>query len=196
MKINTDIVKELREKTGAGVIDIKEALEKSGGDMNRAVDFLRKKGEKIVQKKQARQTHQGLVVSYMHTNNRVAALVAIACETDFVARNEEFKNLAKDIAMQVVAFSPTYLEPSEVPPEILEKEKEIMREQLKAEGKPEKIREKIMAGKINKFYEEVCLLKQPFIKDDKKTIDALIKEKIAILGENIKIRRFVRLSLD
>ncbi|MFH1366423.1 MAG: translation elongation factor Ts [Patescibacteria group bacterium] len=195
MKIKPYLIKELRERTGAGVVSIKEALEESAGDEKKAIEILRKKGEKIVLKKQERETRQGLVVSYVHANNKVASLVALACETDFVARNKEFTDLAHDLALQVVATSPLYLEPSEVPPEIVEKEKEIMAAQLKKEGKPEKIWDNIITGKLNKFYEEVCLLKQPFIKDDKKTIETLLKEKIALLGENIKIKKFVSLNL-
>ena len=195
MKITTDLIKELREKTGAGVVDIKKALEESQGRQEKAVEILRKKGEKIALKKEGRQTNQGLVMAYVHTNQRVAALVALTCETDFVARNEEFKNLAHEIALQVVAMSPQYLSPEEVPVEILNQEKEIMRAQLKGEGKPEKIWDKIIQGKLDKYYEEVCLLKQPYIKDDKKTIEGLIKEKIILLGENIRVKSIARLSL-
>lgn len=195
MKIKTDLIKQLREKTGAGVVNVKEALEESAGDEKKAIEILRKKGEKIALKKQERKTGQGLVVSYVHSNNTVAALVALTCETDFVARNKEFKDLAHDLALQVAAMSPSYLEPSEIPEEVIKKEKEIMLAQLKKEGKPEKIWDNIVAGKLNKFYQEVCLLKQPFIKDDKKTIETLVKEKIAVLGENIKVKKFVSLSL-
>lgn len=195
MKITTDLIKELREKTGAGVVDIKKALEESEGVKEQAIEILRKKGEKIALKKEGRPTDQGLVVSYVHGNHRVAALVALTCETDFVARNQEFKNLAHEIALQVAAMSPLYLSPEEVPAEILDKEKEIMREQLKREGRPEKIWDKIIQGKLDKYYEEVCLLKQPYIKEEKKTIEKLIKEKIILLGENIRVKSFVRLSL-
>jgi elongation factor Ts len=195
MKITTDLIKELREKTGAGVVEIKKALEESGGVREKAVEILRKKGEKFALKKEGRETNQGLVVSYVHSNHRVAALVALTCETDFVARNEEFKNLAHEIALQVAAMSPQYLTPSEVPVEILEKEKEIARVQLKREGKPEKIWDKIIQGKLDKYYQEVCLLKQTYIKDDKKTMEGLIKEKVILLGENIRVKSFARLSL-
>jgi elongation factor Ts len=195
MKVSSDLIKQLREKTGAGVVSVKEALEESKGDEKKAIEILRKKGEKIVLKKQERKTGQGLVVSYVHANNEVAALVALACETDFVARNKEFRDFAHDLALQVVAMSPSYLEPSEIPEEVIKKEKEIMLAQLKKEGKPEKMWDNIVAGKLNKFYQEVCLLKQPFIKDDKKTIETLLKEMIALLGENIKIKKFVSLNL-
>lgn len=195
MKIDPKIIKEIREKTGAGVMEIKKALVKSSGDEKEVIDILRKSGQKIAAKKQGRGTNQGLIGSYIHSNASVAALVLLTCETDFVSRNQEFKDLAHDLAMQVAATNPLYLKPEDIPNEVLEKEKEIARESLKKEGKPKEIIEKIILGKLNKFYEEVCLMKQPFIKDDKKTVEQLVTEKIAKLGENIKIKKFVYFSL-
>lgn len=195
MNISADLIKKLREKTGGGIVDVKKALEESKGNEEKAIEILRKKGEKIAVKKKDRQMREGIIASYVHTNHKAASLVEITCETDFVAKNEEFKKLGKDIAMQVVAMEPEYLSPEEVPAEVLEKEKEIMREHLKKEGKPEKIWAKIIEGKLNKYYQEICLLKQPFIKDDKKTIEKLITEKIAKLGENIKVVRFIKFCL-
>jgi len=195
MIIDPKIIKEMREKTGAGVMEIKRALSESSGNEKEAIDILRKSGQKIAAKKQDRQTAQGLIGSYIHSNGRVAALVEVGCETDFVARNKEFRELAHDLAMQVAATNPSYLKPEDVPEKVLEKEKEIGRECLKKEGKPKEIIERIIQGKMNKFYEEVCLLKQPFIKDEKKTVEQLVAEKIAKLGENIQIKRFVYFSI-
>lgn len=195
MNISADLIKKLREKTGGGIVEVKKALEESGGNEEQAIEILRKKGEKIALKKQAREMREGIIACYSHSNYKAAALVEITCETDFVAKNEEFRQMGKEIAMQVVAMEPQYLSPEEVPAEVLEKEKEIILEQLKKEGKPEKMRDKITEGKLKKFYEETCLLKQPFIKDDKKTIEKMVMEKIAKLGENVKITRFIKFSL-
>jgi len=195
MKITSELVKKLREKTGAGIVDVKEALEESKGDEEKAIEILRKKGEAIAQKKQDREISQGMIACYVHSDNKAAALVQLNCETDFVARNDEFKQLGRDLAMQVVAMNPQYLSPEEIPQEVIEKEREIILEQLKDEKKPKEVLEKIVEGKLNKFFEEVCLLKQKFIKDDKKKIEDLLTEKIAKIGENIKISRFVRFSL-
>lgn len=193
--ISSEIIKQLREQTGAAVLNCKKALEQTEGDVNKAIEILRKEGQKIVDKKSSRATREGLIGSYVHGNGKTAALVEINCETDFVARNEEFKNLVHNLAMQIVAASPKYLSPEDIPAEILEKEKEIYREQLLKEGKPEKMLDKIMEGKLQKYYQETCLLKQLFIKDDKLTIENLVKQAITKLGENIQVKRFVRFSL-
>jgi len=195
MKIDHKLIKELRDKTGAGIVDVKKALEETKGDAEKAVEVLRKKGEEIAAKKQVREISQGMIASYVHNDNKSAALVELNCETDFVAKNEEFKELGKNIAMQVVAMDPQYVTPEEVPEDVLEKEKDIIKEQLEKEKKPAEIIDKIIKGKINKFYEQVCLLKQDYIKDDKKKIEDLITEKVAKLGENIKVSRFVKFSL-
>jgi elongation factor Ts len=195
MKIDPRKIKEIREKTGAGVMEIKKALSESAGDEKEAIDILRKSGQKIAAKKQNRGTNQGLIGTYVHSNGKVAALVEVTCETDFVAMNSEFKELAHDLAMQVAAANPLYLKPEDVPEDVLEKEKEIARESLKKEGKPKEIIEKIIQGKLDKFYSEVCLLKQLFIKDDKNTVEQLVTEKIAKLGENIQVKRFVYFSI-
>jgi len=190
-----DLIKKLRESTGAGVVDVKEALAEAGNDESKALDILRKKGQKIASKRQERATQQGVIESYVHANGRVAALVAVACETDFVARNADFKQFAHEIALQIAATAPQYVSPADIPAEIVEKEKEIYREQLKNEGKPAQIVEKILDGKLQKFYSEVCLLKQPYIKDDSKTIEQLLTELIGKIGENIKIEKFVYFTL-
>ena len=190
-----DLIKKLRESTGAGVVDVKEALAEAGNDESKALDILRKKGQKIASKRQERATQQGVIESYVDANGRVAALVAVACETDFVARNADFKQFAHEIALQIAATAPQYVSPADIPAEIVEKEKEIYREQLKNEGKPAQIVEKILDGKLQKFYSEVCLLKQPYIKDDSKTIEQLLTELIGKIGENIKIEKFVYFTL-
>ncbi|MDZ7798509.1 MAG: translation elongation factor Ts [Patescibacteria group bacterium] len=195
MKIDNKLIKELREKTGAGIVDVKKALEETKGDAKKAIEALRKKGEEIAAKKQTREISQGMIACYVHNDNKSASLVELNCETDFVAKNKEFKELGKNLAMQVVAMDPQYLSPENVPDEVLDKEKEIIKEQLEKENKPAEIIDKIVKGKINKFYEEVCLLKQSYIKEDKKKIEDLITEKIAKLGENIKVSRFVKYSL-
>jgi len=187
--------KKLRELTGAGINDVKAALEEAGNDEAKAVEILRKKGEKIAAKRSTRETGEGLVDCYMHSNGKLGVLVSVACETDFVALNEEFKNFVHEIALQVAATEPRYLSPENVPAEEVEKEKEIYREQLKNEGKPAEMIEKILAGKLQKFYSEICLLKQPYVKDDKITIEKLLQEVIAKTGENIQIKEFIRISL-
>jgi len=176
-------------------MDVKEALAEFNGDVDKALESLRKKGQKIAATKQDRQTKEGLIGYYVHANGKIAALVAVACETDFVARTDDFKNLVHDLAMQVAATNPLYLSPNEVPAGVINKEKEIYSEQLKKEGKPEKVLDKIVDGKLAKYYQEVCLLKQLFIKDDKRSIEQLLQEVIAKLGENIQIKEFKRLNL-
>ncbi|MCL7453166.1 MAG: translation elongation factor Ts [Anaerolineae bacterium] len=189
------MVKELREATGAGVLDCKEALKESGGDIEQAVSYLREKGMAAAAKRSEREADEGLIGSYIHAGNRVAGLVEVNCETDFVARTEEFQQLAHDLAMQVVAAKPTYLKREDVPSQVLEEEKAIYRAQMADSGKPENIVERIVEGKLQKFYEENCLMEQPFIKDPSVTVGELVKQKNALLGENIVVRRFARLEV-
>lgn len=193
--ISPEIIKQLREQTGAAIIDCKKVLDQTQGDIKKAIEVLRKQGQKVVEKKSGRAMKEGLIGSYVHSNNKVAALVEVNCETDFVARNEEFKTLVHDLAMQAVAASPKYLTPEEIPAEEIAKEKEIYKEQLLKEGKPENMFDKIINGKLQKYYQEVCLLNQPFVKDDKIIIGDLIKQTITRLGENIKVSRFVIFTL-
>ncbi len=177
-------------------MDCKSALEEAGGDYDKAIDVLRKKGEVKAAKKVAeRQAKEGLVYTYVHSNNKIGTMFELFCETDFVAKNEDFKNLAHEIALQIVAMAPEYLKPEDVPEEVIEKEKAVYKEQLKDEGKPEEIMDKIIQGKIEKFYEEICLLNQTSIKDDKQTISDMIKQMIAKTGEKIEIGRFVRYEI-
>jgi len=195
MNITSKQVGDLREKTGAGMMDCKKALVETQGDMEKAIDYLRKKGIASASKKSGRATKEGLVQSYIHAGGKVGVLIEVNCETDFVARNEKFQELVKDLAMQVAAASPQWVASEQVPAEILAKEKEIAIEQMKATGKPATVLEKIAEGKMNKFFEENCLLNQAFVKDPNKTIDQVIKESISTIGENISIRRFSRFVL-
>ena len=194
-EITTQMIKELREKTGAGIVDCKKALQEANGDMEKAVEILRKKGAAKAAKKADRATAEGIVVSYIHAGGKVGTLVELNCETDFVARTENFKILGHEIAMQVAAMAPEYLSKEDVPAEVIEKEKEILKQQALSEGKPEHIVEKIVEGRLNKFYSEKCLLEQPWIKDDSKTIADLVREYITKLGENIKVKRFCRFEI-
>ncbi len=193
--ITTEMIKELRERTGAGILECKKALEEAGGDMEKAAEILRKKGIAKADKKAGRAAGDGVIGNYIHHDNKLGVLVEVNCETDFVARTDDFQNLVKEIAMQIAAMSPRYVSKDEVPSEDLEKEKEIYKQAAIAEGKPENIAERIAEGKLNKFYEEYCLLEQPYVKDPKKKINDLIKEHIAKLGENIVVRRFVRMRI-
>jgi len=195
MAITASMVKDLREKTGAGMMDCKKALVATDGDFEKAVDFLREKGLAAAAKKASRIAAEGLVYSYIHGNGRIGVLVEINCETDFVAQTDNFKNLCKDIAMQIAAANPTYLKREDVPADVLEHEKEVLRQQALNEGKPEKIVEKMIVGRLEKFYKENCLLDQEFIKDGDKTITQVINENIAKIGEKIDIRRFTRYAL-
>ena len=190
-----EIIKKLRMQTGAGVMDVKEALDEAGGDETKALELLRKKGLKVAAKKQDRSAEEGRIDVYIHSNGKIGAMVALACETDFVARNEEFQDLAKSIAMHIAATDPSFLSPEDIPEEVKDKEKEIYAEQMKGENKPPEVLEKIIEGKLKKFYEQVCLLNQKFIKDDDKTIQDLITEATAKLGEKIEVKRFVRFQL-
>lgn len=192
---NLEQIKQLREQTGAGINDCKKCLEESVNNFNKAIELLRKKGMEFAYKKSSREIREGAIGCYVHSNGKIAALVKVKCETDFVARNNEFQELIKDLAMQTAAMNPLYRSPEDVPDEVKNKEKEIETEKLKKEGKPENIIPKILEGKLQKFYSQVCLLKQPFVRDDKKSVDDLIKEKIQKLGENIEIGEFVRFEL-
>ncbi len=194
-EISASIVKELREKTGAGMMECKKALEATGGDMEKAIVFLREKGMATAQKKAARTAKEGLIASYIHAGGKIGVIVELNCETDFVARNEDFQNLAKDIAMQVAAVKPLYVTREQVPAYVLQKEREIYLTQAKTSGKPEKVWDKIVEGKLEKFYEEVCLYDQPFIKDPNLKIKDLIVQAVSKIGENIQIRRFSRFQV-
>ncbi len=195
MEITTSMIKDLREATAAGVLDCKKALEASGGDFEQAKVYLREKGLAAVAKKADRAAEEGLIEAYIHTGGRVGALIELNCETDFVARTEAFEELAHDLALQVVATRPLYLAPEDIPPDVLEEEKNVYRVQAKEMDKPERIIERIVEGKLQKYYQEVCLMKQPFIKDDDLTVQDVLTEIIAKLGENIVVRRFVRFEL-
>lgn len=195
MTVSMEDIKQLRAMTGAGVLECRKALEEAGGDMNKAVEILREKGVAKAAKKASREAHEGIIGHYVHTGSRVAAMVELNCETDFVARTPEFQQLAHDLAMQVVAASPQYIRPEDIPAEVLEREKNIYRAQLADSGKPAEVIEKIVEGKLQKFYEEACLLNQPFIKDGNITVGELITQTIAKMGENIIVRRFVRFSV-
>ncbi len=195
MAVDAKLVKTLREMTGAGVLECKKALEETGGNLEEAVELLRKRGIAKAAKKAGRETKEGIIHAYIHAGGRVGVLLELNCETDFVARNEVFKELANELALQIAAMKPQYVSRDTVPKEVLEKEGEIAREAALAEGKPEHIAEKIAEGKVEKFLKEVCLLEQPYIKDDKKTVEDLIKEYIAKLGENIQVRRFTRYEI-
>ncbi len=190
--ISASVVKELRDRTGAGMMDCKRALVDTDGDMDKAIELLREKGLAAAAKKAGRIAAEGLVESYIHGGGRIGVLVEVNIETDFAAKNEEFKAFVKDIAMQVAASSPEYINRDEVPQSQIEKEKEILKAQALSEGKPEKIVDKIVEGRIEKYLKEKCLLEQPFIRDPDKTVEQLLKEKVALIGENIVIRRFAR----
>ena len=193
--IPAKLVKELRERTGAGMMDCKKALAEAGGDIDKAVNLLREKGLAAAAKKAGRVAAEGVVSSYIHGDGRIGVLVEVNCETDFVAKTDEFKELVKDIAMQIAAAKPEYVRREDVPESVIEKEKEILKAQALNEGKPERIVEKMVQGRIEKHYKEICLLDQPFIKNSDITVQQLVNEKIAKIGENIVVRRFVRFEL-
>lgn len=193
--ITTEMIKELRQATGAGILDCKQALESNDGDYDRAVSYLRDKGKAAAAKRASREAKEGLVGCYVHAGAKVGAMVEVNCETDFVARTDEFEELAHDLAMQVVAAKPLYLSTEDVPAEVVETEKGHFRAQMEDSGKPAHIIEQIVAGKLEKFYEEVCLLEQPFIKDTSLSIQDLVQQKNALLGENVVVRRFVRFEV-
>lgn len=190
--ITAEMVKQLRERTGSGMMDCKKALTESNGDVDKAIEILREKGLASAAKKAGRIAAEGLVESYIHGGGRIGVLVEVNIETDFAANNEDFKAFVKDVAMQIAAAKPEYITREEVPAERLEKEKEILKAQARNEGKPEKIIDKMVEGRVEKFYKEICLLDQPFIKDPDKSVKQLLTERIAAIGENITIRRFAR----
>jgi elongation factor Ts len=195
MAIDAKAVKVLREKTGLGVMDCKEALTESAGDIEIAIEILRKKGLKVAEQRAGRDTKQGIIEAYIHTGGKIGVLVELNCETDFVARTDDFKALAKDICMQVAAADPKWIDPSEVSSAVLEKEKAIYSDQAAQEGKPANIVPKIVEGKINRYYEQVCLMEQGFIKDPDRKVKDIITEAVGKIGESIKIGRFIRIVL-
>lgn len=195
MQITPVMIKDLRDKTGAGIMDCKEALTASNGAMDEAIDFLRKKGLQAAAKRAARSTQEGMVGSYIHGGGRLGVLVEVNCETDFVARTDDFQVLVHDLAMQVAASHPLYLDREDVPAEVITKEQEIYEEQAKASGRPPQAVPKIVEGRLEKYFQDVCLLDQPFVKDPGMTVQDLIKANIAKMGENITVRRFVRFQL-
>ena len=196
MAVDAKLVYELRSRTGAGIVDCKNALEEAGGDTDKAIEVLKKKGSIKAAKKSAERTAtEGIIVSYVHHNGKLAAILELSCETDFVARNEEFKQLAQDLALQVAAMDPIYVSPEAIPVEEVEKRKQEFLAELAEDKKPEEIKLKIIEGKLNKWYSEVCLTKQSFIKDEDKTIEQLLNEKIAKIGEKIAPTRFQRMVM-
>jgi elongation factor Ts len=194
-EISAQMVKELREATNAGVLDCKKALSETDGNFEQAVDILRKKGLASAAKKSSRDTHEGIIGSYIHAGAKMASLVQLNCETDFVARTERFQALARDLAMHVVAARPVYVSREEVPAEAVEREKGIYREQMANSGKPEQVVDKIVEGKLDKWLSEICLLEQPYVKDPNVTIQSLLVDSVAALGENIRIGGFSRLAI-
>jgi elongation factor Ts len=195
MEVSAAAVKNLREKTGAGMMDCKKALAESGGDLDKAVDYLRQKGLAAASKKASRTASDGAIGAYVHPGGKIGVLVELNCETDFVARTPEFQNLLKDIAMQIAAANPRYIRSDEVPTGDLEKEREIYRRQALESGKPDKVVDKIVDGKIDRFYSEVCLLEQSFIKNPDRKVSEILTEAVARLGENIQVKRFSRYQL-
>lgn len=195
MQISAEMVKKLRDMTGAGVMECKTALNEAQGDFEKAVEILRKRGAAVAQKKAGRVTKEGVVTSYIHFNDKIGVLLELGCETDFVARMPEFKELAYNLAKHVAAMNPIYITREDVPAEVLEKEKEIYLAQLKDSNKPQAVLEKIVQGKLEKFYEEVCLYDQKYIFDDTKTVKQVVDELIGKIRENIRVTRFVRMQV-
>ncbi len=195
MQISKDLIRKLRNKTGAGVMDCKQALLEAGEDIQKAQDILREKGSVIAIKRSARETQEGLVSSYVHSGSKLGVLLEVNCETDFVAKTNEFSQLAKELAMQIAAMDPLWIKPEDVPKEVIEKEKEIYKKQAQESGKPEKVIEKIAQGRLEKYFTQVCLLEQPYIKDPKLKVKDLITKSVTKLGENIKVGRFTRFKV-
>jgi elongation factor Ts len=195
MDIPTEKVKELRQRTGIGVMECKEALQESGGDIEKAILILRKKGYARAKEKMSRETAEGIIGSYIHLNGRIGVLIEVNCESDFVARNQEFQELVKNLTLHIAASKPRYISSEDIPAQVLEEEKDIIREQFKDSKKPPEVVEKIIQGKLSKFYQEVCLMDQPYVKDDKVSIRELVASHIAKFGENIRIKRFARFEL-
>lgn len=194
-KIDIKLIQEVRERTGAGMLNVRKALEEANGDVEKSIEILRAKGAASAEKRAGRNTAEGIVQAYIHPGDQIGVLIELNCETDFVARTDEMKNLARDLCMHIAAFKPMYLKPEEVDIKFLEHEKSIFRSQLADSGKPEKIIEQIVEGKVNKLYTEVCLLKQPYIKNDQLSVEDILKEVIARTGENIVIKRFARFEV-
>ena len=194
MAITAEAVKELREKTGAGMMDCKRALDETGGDMDKAVALLRERGLAAAAKRSGREAREGLISSYIHTGGRVGVLIEVNCETDFVARTDEFQKLVRDLAMQVAGLAPLYVDVDSIPAEVLSAKRAALLADQSTLGKPEAIREKIVEGQLNKWYKEVCLLEQPF-RDEDRSVRDLVTQKISTIGENIRVRRFVRFAL-
>jgi elongation factor Ts len=195
VQISAAMVKELREATGSGIMDCKRVLADAEGDMDKAIDLLRKKGLAKAAKRAGRSTSEGVIYSYIHTGAKLGVLVEVNCESDFVAKTDDFQMFAKNIAMHIAAANPIGLNPEDVDPSVIEKEREIFRAQMLEEGKPENIIDKIVEGKVEKFYKEVCLMSQQYVKDPQQTINDLLKETIGKIGENIQIKRFVRFQI-
>jgi elongation factor Ts len=195
MEITTEKVKELRQRTGIGVMECKEALQESEGDIEKAILVLRKKGYARAKDKMSRETAEGIIGSYIHLNGRIGVLIEVNCESDFVARNQEFQELVKNLTLHIAASKPRYISSEDVPAQVLEQEKDIIREQFKDSKKPPEVVEKIIQGKLSKFYQEVCLMDQPYVKDDKISVRELVASHIAKFGENIRIKRFARFEL-
>ncbi len=190
-----EAVKKLREKTGAGIVEVKKALEEAGGDEEGAIALLKKRGEAKALKRTDREAHEGIVTTYVHSNARVGVMLTLLCETDFVARNDDFKELGRDLAMHIAAMAPLYVTPEEVPLDVVAKERAIWEEQVKAEGKPAEIAERILAGKEKKFREDLALVSQAFVKDPSKTVGELITESIHKIGEKIQVGKFIRYEI-
>ena len=195
MEISAKMVKDLREKTGAGMMDCKKALQETDGDEKKAVNWLREKGISKAQKRSGQSAAEGLIGTYVHTNGKIGVIVEVNCETDFVAKNDKFQEFVKNLAMQIAAANPICVRPEELPQEALDQEKEVYRKQAQAEGKPEHVVEQIVEGRVKKYYKEVCLMEQPYIKDDSLTVSDLLNELIAVLGEKIVINRFQRMEV-
>lgn len=192
MEIPTAQVKQLRELTGAGILDCRTALEETGGDVDKAVQYLREKGLAAAEKRSGRETREGFIDLYSHGNGRVGVMVEVNCETDFVARTEEFRRFVHEVALQVAAACPLYLDVSQIPSEVVEVQRTEARNQARREGKPEKVWDRIVEGRLDKFYQEMCLLRQPYIRDDQMTVADVLRQMIASTGENVVIRRFQR----
>jgi len=194
-EITAAMVKELRDQTGSGMMDCKNALSETDGDISQALDFLRKKGLAKAQKRAGRATSEGLIYSYIHAGAKIGVMVEVNCESDFVAKTDDFQEFAKNVAMHIAAINPAGLNPEDIPQEVVNREREIYRSQALEQGKPENIVDEIVEGQVQRFYKDSCLMSQPYIKDTKKTIAEMITEKIGKIGENIQVKRFVRFQL-
>lgn len=191
-KVDLKLIQQLRDRTGLGMMECRKALEETGGDVEKAIEHLRKRGAAVAAKRASKETTAGIVHAYIHPGEQIGVLIEINCETDFVARTADIKNLAQDLCLQIAAMRPLYLAPEDVNPQIVEKEKEVFKAQMANSGKPQAIIDQIVEGKVKKFYTDICLLKQPYIKNDQKSVEEILKELMAKTGENIKIKRFAR----